>query len=373
MRVAVYVAALVAFAVLNPVLVENVLASMAGIILECLPYLCASRILATATGGRARTLLAYAGCGCGSGPSARSIPAAVAVAWLFGPWVALARLAAASLAAFRTGSDQHIHDISLASELATLAPSALCAALIATLAPELHVSTQPLVVQIACGCVLGVLASPCALGGVALAASLHASAPAAALAVLATAGIVDIHHRLPRLHVRGDDSLAYVAIACACALVAFEGGRGLVNPKLAPALAGCIPLFAIAAWNARGSRSLVLRAMALALTVVPIIGAPAPEYHATETTLTDVFAGESIDFTGQYLRDGRTFAVERYAITCCRADAAPVVLALQRPLPARDGAWLLVSGTFVQTGDALTLHVRSFRSLPPPRDPFIYR
>src|SRR5271165_6598067 len=109
MRVAMYVAGALAFAALDPLRGQNALASAAGIILECLPYLCASAVLAPLLRIRARTLLAYAGCGCGTGPSARSIPAAIAVAWLFGPWIAFGRLIAASLIARRGAEDAHVH------------------------------------------------------------------------------------------------------------------------------------------------------------------------------------------------------------------------------------------------------------------------
>jgi len=368
-----YVAGALAFAALDPPRVENVLASTAGIILECLPYLCASALFAPLLRTRAKTLLAYAGCGCGAGPSARSIPAAIAVAWLFSPWIAIARLITASLVARRGVEPEHSHDISLLSELVSLAPSALLAALAGTLAPDLHVSTLPLLIQILCGCVLGVLASSCALGGVALAASLHTSAPAAGFAVLATAGVVDVRRWLPRFHIDCDDALGYVFVGCACALAAFEGGARLVNPKLSPALFACVPFCAVAAWRGRGSRGTLALAVATALAVVVVIGAPVPDYRATETTLTDAFAGESVDFTGQYVHDKHDAAVERYAITCCRADASPVVLALTLPLHERDGTWVRVTGTLAQSSDELKLRVREIQTIAPPRDPFIYR
>lgn len=369
-----YVAGTLAIAALDPLRVENVLASAAGIVLECLPYLCLSALLAPLLRSRARTLLAFAGCGCGRGPGARSIPAALAGAWLFGPWIAFARVAVASFVAqLAANHDDHSHADSLGSELVALAPSALLAALAATFAPEIHLAAQPLPVQVVCGCLLGIVASPCALGGVALAASLHSHAPVAAYGVLATAGIVDLRRWLPRFHVDGDDVIAYALTAGACALVAFEGGARLVNPKLAIALIACIPICAVAAWRARGLRSAAAVCMSSVLLIVIIIGAPAPSYHATETTLTDAFAGESIDFTGQYVHNDRNAAIERFAITCCRADAAPVSLVLAKPLRVGDGAWVRVSGTLAQTGDRLTLRVQKAQAIVPPRDPFIYR
>jgi hypothetical protein len=368
-----YVAAALACAALDPALVENVLASAAGIVLECLPYLCASALLAPLLGKRAHVLLAYAGCGCGTA-GARSIPAALAAAWLFGPWIAIARLAAASLVAFRRDDGPHVHRISLAGGVVGLAPHAALAAIATLAVPDLlHVPTQAPLVQIALGCAFGLFASPCALGGVALAASMHVHAPLAAYAVLATAGVVHLPLKQSHVEHSREDPRAYLLLACAGALVAFQGGGGFVHPKLGAALLACVPVCAHAAWKSRTSRSTLAVAIAFALLLVVVVGAPRPSYRATETTLSDAFAGEAIDFTGQYVRDGLNAAIERDAITCCRADAAPVSLSLAAPLNARPGDWLRVTGTLVQSNDGLVLRVRNLARIAPPSDPFIYR
>ena len=62
-----------------------------------------------------------------------------------------------------------------------------------------------------------------------------------------------------------------------------------------------------------------------------VVGAPAPRYEATETTLTDLFAGERLTFTGELVRDASSAAMVRYAITCCRADASPICVRLAAP------------------------------------------
>ena len=373
-RIAIYAALALALTALDPQPVENVVASAAAILLECLPYVCASAVAAPLLRGRAAAWIAYAGCGCGSGASARSIPAAIATALLFGAPVALGRVALATLAAVRgRGDATHCHERTLADDIVALAPSALLAALAATIAPDLDLAARPLVAQLLGGAILGVFASPCALGGVALAASLHAASPAAAYAVLCTAGIVDMRRLLPRVRAYGGDAGAYVLIAIACAIAGFDGGARLVNPRLCVALFACVPFLAIAAYRVRDSRNVVARTLAAALVVAVVLGAPPPTYRATETTLAQAFPGEAIDFTGQYALGARGAIVERYAITCCRADAAPVALALARALPLRDDAWVRVRGTIAIAGDRTVLRTNAYRAIAPPRDPFIYR
>lgn len=104
-----------------------------------------------------------------------------------------------------------------------------------------------------------------------------------------------------------------------------------------------------------------------------LVGAPPPEYHATETTLTNLFAGEHVTFTGALSRDANASAIVRYAITCCRADAAPVVLRLDRSVPYPAGTWLRVDGTIESAGDNLCLVPQRVARIAAPADPFIYR
>jgi uncharacterized membrane protein YcgQ (UPF0703/DUF1980 family) len=106
---------------------------------------------------------------------------------------------------------------------------------------------------------------------------------------------------------------------------------------------------------------------------VVIIGAPQPAYRATETTLADAFAGERVDFTGVAVHERTTSALVRYAITCCRADAAPVALALDRNLASFDGRWMHARGVIEDDGGALRLHVAELAPVAPPSDPFVYR
>jgi hypothetical protein len=372
-RIALYIILGLALASLQPEWAENVAASAAAVVLECLPYLAASALAATLLHGRAPTLLAYLGCGCEGGPSARSIPAAIATALLFGPLLALARLVIAALIARRFAHPAHEHGTTLADALVSLAPIALLAASAAAIASSLGIASQPIIVQLIFGLVLGACASPCALGGIALASSLHTASPFASYAVLATAGFIDIRRWLPRSTTAGHDALAYTLVAGSAAMAVYHGGAQLVNPRLTPALFACVPYFAILAFRARGRKNAAARVTAAALSAAVVIGAPTPTYRATETTLSDTFAGESIEFTGRYVRTGSNAFVERYAITCCRADAAPIALELAQPLGARDTTWTTVVGSIATIDGRNVLRVRSYRAIPPPPDPFIYR
>ncbi len=104
-----------------------------------------------------------------------------------------------------------------------------------------------------------------------------------------------------------------------------------------------------------------------------LLGAPAPSYHATETTLADLFAGEHLSFTGRLTREGARAALVRYAITCCRADAAPIAVRVDPAPRDSDGAWLHVEGNIESVAGNLRLVPRAVARIAPPTDPFIYR
>jgi len=361
----------IALAALAPQTLMAIGASAVSVVLESLPYLAVATVLSPLVGRYAHTLVAYAGCGCGAGPSARSIPAAIATAALFGTPVALARVALASLVARMQPSHDHAGG-NLLRELVDLLPAALLAAMAMYWAPALPLRVVHPIVLLVAGALLGVAASPCALGGVALAASLHASAPIAAIGVLCTAGIAP---RLPAwpAHATTHDPFAYALLALTCAAVAAHHGGALVHPRMTIPLALCAIYCALLAWRFRSSTARTPRWVAAMAFGVVIIGAPAPLYRATETTLSDAFVGERVDFTGVAVRQRATSALVRYAITCCRADAAPVALALDRSLAGFDGHWMRARGTIEDSGGALRLHVAALAPVTPPADPFVYR
>jgi hypothetical protein len=347
-------------------------AGAAGVVLEVLPYLVAAAIASVLIGRHARPLAAYAGCGCTSGPSARSIPAAVAAAALFGVPAALARFAAANLVSRFVHTHDHGAPVDLFGELAALVPAALLSSAIMLALPSLPLRSLPGPALFIGGALLGIIASPCAFGGIALAASLHVSAPLAAVGALCTAGIVpNLWRRSPRgaMH----DPWAYGALALACALTAARHGGTLVHPRMTIPLALCAIACTLFVWHFRRHCARSPRRLAFATLAAIVIGAPAPPYHVTETTLADGFPGERVDFTGVAVSQSGASVLMRYAITCCRADAAPVALALDRNLAAVNGRWLRAQGNLERNGAQLRLHVATLTPITPPGDPFIYR
>ncbi len=104
-----------------------------------------------------------------------------------------------------------------------------------------------------------------------------------------------------------------------------------------------------------------------------VLGAPLPQYHATETTLTDAFSGERVDFTGELTRTGGAATLVRYAITCCRADASPIVVRLMEAPSRRLHGWMHARGALVERGGDLRLRADELLPVDAPADPFVYR
>jgi hypothetical protein len=344
-------------------LIESVPFILAGAALQRLPLRCGAR------------MPAYLGCGCGTGPAARSLPAAAAAWLVFGPAVAAARFGAAVLFDRVRRPDarcEHAHDAAL-GQFAAIAPLAIAGAVSALLAPALFGVRHVPALAFAGGAVFAFFASPCGIGAVGLAAAVRGAMPAAAAGFLCVAGIADMRTWLRAKPAdSGHDAFAYALAAAACALVAARGGGGLIHPKLAlllwPCAAAC---FALAA-RYRGEVCAKLRVAPAIMLLGAVLAAPPPEYHATETTLADAFAGERIDFTGLVTQTGSATTLVRYAITCCRADAAPVVVRLQKPLPALKG-WMHARGMLVNDGGELRLRADQLRPVAAPADPFVYR
>ncbi|HEY5349027.1 MAG TPA: hypothetical protein VIJ64_04815, partial [Candidatus Lustribacter sp.] len=134
MRPAIYVAAVLGLAALAPEFSRAVLAGTAAIVLESLPYMLATALLAPVAGRYARAAVAYAGCGCGGPGAARSIPAALATGMLFGWPVALARLAAGTFAGLRSQGERH-EPAGLGEMLGELLGPALAAGAAGAVAP----------------------------------------------------------------------------------------------------------------------------------------------------------------------------------------------------------------------------------------------
>ncbi len=375
MRRAIYVAAALAVAAAAPEFGRSLLASVASSLFECAPYLAGATVLQHLLRGRARWLTPYLGCGCEAGPAARSIPAAFATAVLFGPLIATARIAGALIASAATRRHgNHHHPEAPLGGFVRIVPSAAIAAVVLQMMPLLHVSAQSTPMQWALGAVLGFFAAPCALGAVAVAGALHAQSAPASMAFLCVAGIVDVRVWHPvDVRCNIEDGLAYILLALCAAVICMRHGAMLVNPRLSVPMAGAALTFLVCAWHYRDRRAAIVRCIPAAMLAALVLGAPAPAYYATETTLSDGYAGERITFTGMLVGSHATASLVRYAITCCRADAQPVAVALSRPPRNITSRWLRASGILEERHGSLELVAYSLRAISPPLDPFVYR
>ncbi len=373
---------------LPPPVLHGALASAAGTAFEAAPFVLAGLYL---RGSGARRLAALGSCGCGAIPGALGLPA-LALCWLsFGPVLAGLRLAAAGAGLFifrnvRAPGDPEpdalaeLERVTLAAFISALACEALRA-----MGESAGLGPFGAALAFAAGACAGAL-GPCASAAVATAAGLRASSAPAAAGLLATAGILPLLPRgsraqpfgaarpAARCAPRRSGRLAYVTLALACGALAANGPGGFVHPRLLPAIAlaalACLALALRGGKRASTSATLLLP---LALLAAPLAGSPVPRRSVAAGNLADAFAGASLDFSGSaQTRDGRTLLV-RYAITCCRADASPIALALDRSLGVRDGTWIEAGGTVVRDGSALALHAARWRVAPQPADPFVYR
>jgi hypothetical protein len=378
-RATLFVAAIIAAALLaSPAELRSALATAASALFEATPFILTGvaleRILR-------RPVVAYLSCGCGTGPSARSLPAAAATCLAFGPAVALARFLAAVAVARCLGvgacgrDEAPRYATGPLDELASLVPAALTAAVVTQATAALDISALKPFAQLAGGAFLAFATAPCALGAVAIAGSLHARAPLAATAFLCVAGIVDLRAigRRHRAHAPPHDALAYATLTLALGIVGCRHGGGLVHPTIARALLGAgVVTLGLFAMHRSHENAHVRYAPALMLAGA-LAAAPPPQYHATETTLSDLFAGERLTFTGTLARNGGRAALVRYAIACCRVDAAAVVVRLARAPAYPAGTWLRASGEVALDAGEPLLVLRAIERVAPPADPFIYR
>jgi len=329
---------------------------------------------------RHASIVEYLGCGCGRGPSARSLPAAAATWLLFGPFVAVARYAAAMLV------DRALHHRApgattatiaapphLLGELASVFPAALAAGAAAHVAATFDPMRFSPLVNAFVGAILGLGAAPCGLGAVALAGVLRVEDPVAASSFLCVAGIVDFRALKGSATVAtGHDALAYALLSVALSIVAWRHGDGLVHPAFAIALGCCACAAAFCAVAFRKHRCAAARMSPVLMLVGSLLGAAPPEYRVTQTTLADLFAGERLSFTGALTRNHSVAALVRYAITCCRADAAPIAVRLGRAPAYPAGTWLRVDGTIESVGNEFELTPGHIERIPTPTDPFVY-
>jgi uncharacterized membrane protein YcgQ (UPF0703/DUF1980 family) len=104
-------------------------------------------------------------------------------------------------------------------------------------------------------------------------------------------------------------------------------------------------------------------------------GSPTPGVPpADATTLGDAYAGQPLRFCGMTKRDaGGATTLVRYAITCCRADATPVGIRLDRAIDRPEGTWIEADGVVATDMRGVVLRVKSANIAPMPSDPFLYR
>lgn len=373
------------------------LAAAAGTILEAAPFLLAAELL----GGRARALVALAGCGCGGRvPGALALPA-IAVCWLaFGPLVALARVVAGLALLARAGRARAdaVHDPAgggLFGDLAELGAAAAVATVVAAGLgahdAALTGSAAGRVAGFFLGLVLGAVV-PCATAGVAIAAALQHAVPSAAAGALASAGLLTLRHALGPVRralrrsgvvercsetamrrpepARPRAGPTRLALAACLALLAIRGPAGFVNPRLLP-IVGLGAALAVRTSRRPSSPGAV--GIPVLLAVASAAGSPVPVTVAEATQLDAAYAGERLAFVGVARSHGSHATVERYAISCCRADASLVSVRTAGPLPVRDGTWLRIDGTLEAEPGGLAERVSSWRRIAPPSDPFIYR
>jgi hypothetical protein len=379
-RTILYGTAAIALATLSPPdSIRSALASSAGALVEATPFLFASMALSLFL-KRARYVADYLGCGCGAGPSARSLPAAAATWLAFGPYVALARFGAACIAGRvvsrsgkHCGAEHGVRTLPALDQLAAVLPAAVlagAAAQFGTLFAGRHFS--PIESALG-GALFGFIAAPCGIGAVAVAGALRERDPIAAAGFLCVAGIVDLRALRAQSHGSGSgDVFSYLILAAALAIVALRHGDALVHPAFTAPLALCAVAATYLALLTRRQRRGCVRVAPAVMLAAALLGAPAPRYHATETTMRDLFPGERLNFTGTLVRTSGTSAIVRYAITCCRADAAPIAIRLERPPPYETGTWLRVDGTVEERNGAAQLRAQRIARVAAPHDPFVY-
>ncbi|MBV9737045.1 MAG: hypothetical protein JO177_02645 [Candidatus Eremiobacteraeota bacterium] len=353
--------------------VQAVVAAAASTLFESIPFILAAAIAKRFAPRYGKTLSGFIGCGCAHGSGARSLAVAALTLLTFGPLVAVARFIAAYIGARAWARSRRDSSASVLAEITALVPCAIGAGILAVIfasSPHLHLGTFA---GVACGLMLGFFA-PCTLGAVALAATMRHFSMQAAIVILAISGICDFRTLAPAPSARQThDAFAYVIGAAACVLLAYAHGATLLNPRFTIALWLSSAALAVLAWRYRAKRNAVLRWAPALMAAGVLLSHASPSYSMTETTLTDAVAGDTLVFRGVLARHDREAALVRYAITCCRADAQPIVVQLERPVSERSGQWLEARGTLIEKPAGLALRIRTYRRLNAPTDPFVYR
>jgi len=104
-----------------------------------------------------------------------------------------------------------------------------------------------------------------------------------------------------------------------------------------------------------------------------VAGSPAPQVSRA-TIPYDLFPGRPLEFTGAVVARPKsaTTTLVRFAILCCRADAEPLALELDRRIDARPGTWVTVRGVAIERDARAMLRVENAVRVAAPADPFLY-
>ena len=111
------------------------------------------------------------------------------------------------------------------------------------------------------------------------------------------------------------------------------------------------------------------------VTFVDIHFASASDAYAADVGITD---GYRVELTGFVTHSEEApaggFALTRFFISCCAADAIPYSVGVD-PGQARswpDDTWVTVAGALYKEGDQYVLRADSVTTVPEPKDPYIY-
>lgn len=95
------------------------------------------------------------------------------------------------------------------------------------------------------------------------------------------------------------------------------------------------------------------------------------ESYAAESGITDGTEVELVGFVSDADADG-TFALTRFYVSCCAADAIPYSVAVDAPRDQQNDTWLKVRGTLTKHDDAFMVVADDVQQIEEPSDPYLY-
>ncbi len=197
---------------------------------------------------------------------------------------------------------------------------------------------------------------------------------AAGLVLCLLAVIALLHDDAPDLGERGDDHNHYRDHSANADSVRHSVGPGwlLLLPVMALFLVAPAP---IGSWGLKqvGSSS---AGRSKNWAPLPLASGPIPVRlrevvgRANDATLS--LRGRPLLLEGFVVRPGGSFALARYSIACCAADAQGAqVLVEGQPISFASDSWVRVIGSFVEMrGDVVVVRASSVDPIPSPPEPF---